>query len=100
MFRKTILSAMAVVVLATSAFSVSATEASAGSREGRIVAGTILGTAALILGAAHAQNSYHDGRHGGYHGKRRHASCVDRPIRRYDPYYGHKVVVGYRTVCR
>ncbi|MFB2550399.1 tyrosyl-tRNA synthetase [Ensifer soli] len=96
MFRKTALSALAVVVLATSAFSVSATTASAGSREGRFIAGAVIGVAAGLIGAG----LYESGRRDRYERYDEGRDCFEKPVRRYDPYYGHKVTVGYRLVCR
>ncbi|EAU41880.1 cobyric acid synthase [Fulvimarina pelagi HTCC2506] len=105
MFRKTILSTVAAVVLATSAVSVSATSASAGKRERDIAIAVGIGVLAGVLGAKASQNrGYHPrqnyykrsgGRHIDSHDDN---ECFDKPIRKWR--YGQKVIVGYRTICR
>lgn len=100
MFRKTLISAMATIVLATSAVS-AATTASASDRD------VAVGAAALIIGAA-AYNDHQDYERGYKRKHRRHqynagysgGECFEKVVHKYDPYYGKKVIVGYRTVCR
>ena len=100
MFRKSIITALTVAIVATSAISLSTTDASArNGRNGAAVAGALLGFAAGAAIVSHRRNKYrhNHGHYGRYHGRR--AVCYDKPIRRWNR-YDELVVVGYRTVCR
>ena len=105
MFRKTITATVAAAVIATSAFSASTTTASAGSRDRDIAIAVGVGIVAGLLGS-NLRNRHHGGHGHGFHRDRRaHAprldrECFDKPVKRYDPDTGRKIVVGYRTVCR
>ena len=112
MFRKTVLSAVAIAVLSTSAMTVTAAPAAAANgKNGALIAGAILGGLAAVIGgsAAHANqnNGYgyqghrrHDDFGGGYRHHQPRPVCFDKPIRRWNAYEGRKVVVGYKTICR
>jgi len=107
MFRKAIITALTVAVVATSAFSVTTTSASARNYNNRnaIIAGAAFGLTAAILGANAGR-----GRHDGYRGDRRHGHgdryrghrrhCFEKPITRWSDYYDDYVVVGYKRICR
>ena len=105
MVRKTLISAMATIVLATSPVSATTTTASASDRD--LAVGLAVGAAALIIGAAAYDNQQDYDRHYKRNHRRHHynagysgSECFEKAIRKYDPYYGKKVIVGYRTVCR
>ena len=100
MFRKTVTAALAVAVIATSGLALGTTTADARSgKKGAFAAGAVLGlaTGALVAGA-HRDRYYDPYGRSYYAPHRRH--CWDKPIRRWDPYYERRVIVGYRTVCR
>ncbi|PTW57664.1 hypothetical protein C8N35_110143 [Breoghania corrubedonensis] len=107
MFRKTAIAALTVAVVATSgiAATVGSAEAKNG-KKGAFAAGAVIGlaTGAIVAGRyrdRHYDSGYYDS---GYYGNGYYASrprrCWDKPVRRWDPYYQRRVVVGYRTVCR
>ncbi|MEL7526047.1 MAG: tyrosyl-tRNA synthetase [Pseudomonadota bacterium] len=88
MFRKFAIAAVAVATIATSAVAVAPTEAHAKNRAGAVAAGAIIGLATGAIIASQAQRRH-------YHPVR----CHNQPVRRWSPYYGRYVVVGYRQVC-
>ena len=100
MFRKTLIAAVTVAFVATSA--VAGTTNTAHAKNGRnaaLAAGAFLGLAAgAIIVGNHRKHRRHNYRHNGYN-RRHRAVCYDKPIRRWNR-YDELVIVGYRTVCR
>lgn len=89
MFRKFAIAAVAVATMATAAVTITPNEAQAKNRGGAVAAGAIIGLAAGAIIASQAQR-------GPYYAPVR---CRNQPVRRWSPYYGRYVVVGYRQVC-
>ncbi|MCQ0986759.1 hypothetical protein [Jiella marina] len=102
MFRKTILSTVAAAILATSAVSVSTTTASARDRDrDRAVIGAVIGLVGAIAGVKAERPRGHGYPRGGHHIDRHDdAECFERPIKRYSRRHGHRIIVGYKTICR
>ncbi|WP_428646178.1 tyrosyl-tRNA synthetase [Roseibium sp.] len=88
MFRKFAIAAVAVATIATAAVAVTPSEAQAKNRAGAIAAGAIIGFAAGAIIASQAQPRYYTP-----------VRCHNRAVRRWNPYAGRYVVVGYRQVC-
>jgi hypothetical protein len=88
MFRKFAIAAVTIATVATAAVAIAPSEAHAKNRRGAIAAGAILGLAAGAIIASQAQPRYYQP-----------VRCHNQPVRRWDPYYGQYVVVGYRQVC-
>lgn len=103
MFRRATIAAVTVAVVATSALTVTTTDAFAkNGRNGAFAAGAIFGlaTGAIIGSTANDRyygDPYYDGR---TYYRPRYRECWEQPVRRWDPYLREKVVVGYKTVCR
>ena len=97
MFKKIAVTTMAVAVIATSAMTVTTQTADAkNGRKGAFAAGAVIGLATgAIIGS-----QYNSGYGYGYRPSPRPHRCHRKAVRRWDPYYGHYVVVGYRKVCR
>ena len=97
MFRKSIITALTIAMVTTSAFAVTTTTASAkNGRNGAATIGAILGLAAgaaIVAGHRHRKNRRH------YDYRPYREVCFDKPIRRWNR-YGELIIVGYRTVCR
>jgi len=100
MFKKIAVTTMAVAVIATSAMTVTTQTADAkNGRNGAFAAGAVIGLATgAIIGS-----QYNSGYGYGYRPApvyERPYRCHSKAVRRWDPYYGQYVVVGYRRVCR
>jgi hypothetical protein len=89
MFRKFAIAAVAVATVATAAVTITPNEAQAKNRAGAIAAGAIIGLAAGAIIASQAQQPRY------YQPVR----CRNQPVRRWSPYYGRYVIVGYQQVC-
>jgi methionine aminopeptidase len=88
---------------------VAPTEASArAGRNKAAVVGAIVGlSGALIAGSAAARShgyrphrEYRKHGYGGYSRSHQERDCFTRPIMRWNAYYGERVIVGHRRVCR
>jgi uncharacterized protein YcfJ len=123
MFKKFAATTLAVTMIATSAMSVSTQAASAkNGRNGALIAGAIIGLAAGAIVANQARQAHGQGygaprlqnnRSNGYTYNNRYAApslntnygytaprrCHNEPIRQWNPYRGHTVIVGYERVC-
>ncbi len=88
MFRKFAIAAVAVATLSTAAVGITVNEAQAKNRAGAVAVGAILGLAAGAIIANQARPNYYAP-----------VRCRNKPIRRWSPYHGQYVVVGYRQVC-
>ncbi|MFB2552919.1 hypothetical protein [Ensifer soli] len=126
MFRKTLLSAMTAVILCTTLLPATSGAAFAsdfgqevapvgkkhkGNRGKDVAAGAVIGFAAAVIGAAILENGREERAREARRERRERRerfaevefdgeACFDKPVRRFDPDIGRKVVVGYRTVCR
>ena len=112
MFRKTILSAVAATVLATSGFTSTSAWATDGGKEvapvsritGKdVAAGVAFGAAALILGAI-AIDSLDDNRKSRKQHRRQVVShdeveCFDKPVLKFSRKHGRKVFFSFKRVC-
>ena len=95
MFKKIAVTTMAVAVIATSAMTVTTQTADAkNGRKGAFAAGAVIGLATGAIIGSQYNSGY------GYQPAPRPYRCHRKAVRRWDPYYGHYVVVGYRKVCR
>ena len=102
MFRKTAIAALTVAIVATSGIAATTGSAEAkNGNKGAFAAGAVIGLATGAIVAGSYRDRYYDRgyyRDDYYAPRPRH--CWDKPVRRWDPYYQRRVVVGYRTVCR
>lgn len=109
MFTRTVAAALTVAIVAGSTLA-APTEASArAGRNKAAVVGAIVGlSGALIAGSAaarsHGYRPHREHRKDGYGGYFRASrpvrDCFTRPIMRWNAYYGERVIVGHRRVCR
>jgi hypothetical protein len=109
MFIRTVATALAVAIVAGSTLA-APTEASArAGRNKAAVVGAIVGlSGALIAGSVaarpHGYRPHREHRKHGYGGYSRVShparDCFDRPIMRWSPHYGERVVVGHKRICR
>ncbi len=94
MFRKFAIAAVTIATVATAAVAVTPDAAYAKGKNngGAIAAGAIFGLAAGAIIASQARPRYH--------APVRPVRCRNKPVHRWDPYYGQYVFAGYRQVCR
>ena len=95
MFRKTVATAIAATVFAGAALTT--TGAFAGSHHHHHHGGgglAIAGVVGALLGASAAASQSQP------YVRSYERECFDEPITRWDRYYGTRVIVGYRTICR
>ncbi|MCQ0988566.1 hypothetical protein [Jiella marina] len=98
MIRKTILSALTITMIAGAApakasdYGVEVPPVRHGGKHynrDAAIAGAVIGLIGAIAGAD-----------GGHRARKSYRDCFEKPIKRYDPYYGRRVIVDYKLVCR
>jgi hypothetical protein len=98
MFRKTLVAALTVAIVAGSAITAPTSASAKGGRGGfGLAAAVVGGIATAVIASAVANGQEEAGYRGRGYGN---SDCFEKQITKWDRYTGEQVVIGYKTICR